>query len=177
MQPSKCSLGTQAELYGSTTNIFDTVFGAAALLPDFTFVLACGSAYRQEYAGRAPNVRCAPFVPLMEVLRRTKVAILHGGFGTIKACICLGIPMLIVPQQWDQPANAARVRYHGIGDSLESREVTEVALARMIEKLAGDGGIAGRIHRMETLFLETERLQLTAEACESILAGVPLGTG
>jgi hypothetical protein len=52
-----CSLGTQAELYGSTSNIFDSLFGAAASLPGFTFVLACGSAYRNEYAERAP--KCA----------------------------------------------------------------------------------------------------------------------
>lgn len=166
-----CSLGTQAELYGDTPKVFEEMLRMAAQLSHYRFIVACGSAYRDEYRTYASNVQCVPFVALGSVLQHARVAIFNGGFGTLKACISFGVPMLIVPQKWDQPANGARIERHGIGVSLPSRDVNSQRLSEALQFLAEDVGTARRIRAMRTTFLETERQELTANLCENLLSG------
>ena len=45
--------------------------------------------------------------------------ITHGGMNSITECIFRQIPMLVYPlnRNWDQPGNAARIVFHGLGMS------------------------------------------------------------
>ncbi|MDP2291035.1 MAG: glycosyltransferase [Actinomycetota bacterium] len=62
-----------------------------------------------------PNVRVERFVPQVDVLQRTAVAISHGGAGTVLGAASHGVPQLVVPLFADQWQNAVAVRDAGCG--------------------------------------------------------------
>jgi UDP:flavonoid glycosyltransferase YjiC (YdhE family) len=56
-------------------------------------------------------------VPQLRVLAEADLFITHGGFGSIKESIYLGVPMLVYPldPKYDQNGNALKVGHHGLG--------------------------------------------------------------
>ena len=81
-------------------------------------MLSIGSYYDTNRMGSIPsNLFVFKTVPQMEVLKHCDIMITHGGMNTVTECIINEVPMLVYPlvEKWDQPGNAARVVYHGLG--------------------------------------------------------------
>jgi len=64
-----------------------------------------------------PHAFALPEVPQLEVLGYTDVFVTHGGINSVKEAIDQQVPMLVYPVEphIDQPGNARRVAYHGLG--------------------------------------------------------------
>jgi zeaxanthin glucosyltransferase len=95
-----------------------------------------------DLAEPPPHVTARRDLPQLQVLARAAVAIVHGGLGTIKECIWSGVPMLVLPADHDQPGNAARVAYHGLGVVRARRRLGDVAAA--LDELAGRRALLAR---------------------------------
>jgi UDP:flavonoid glycosyltransferase YjiC (YdhE family) len=87
--------------------------------------------------------------PQLELLARASVMITNGGLGTIKECLWLGVPMVVAPCDYDQPSNAARVVFHGLGTRVRVRTVTCDELTRAIERAAFDPAIRAACGRIQ----------------------------
>jgi UDP:flavonoid glycosyltransferase YjiC (YdhE family) len=61
------------------------------------------------------------YVPLSAVLAKTAVLVHHGGIGTMAHGFRAGVPQLITPIFFDQPANAARLAQLGAGETIRPR--------------------------------------------------------
>ena len=61
------------------------------------------------------KIFCANQLPFSQILPRCKLAIHHGGAGTLAQVIQAGIPHLVVPQSHDQPDNAYRIYKNNLG--------------------------------------------------------------
>ncbi|MEL6270891.1 MAG: nucleotide disphospho-sugar-binding domain-containing protein [Chloroflexota bacterium] len=131
-------------------------------LPDVDVIFGMGRRHNVDDIHRAlgakppENVYIHDWVPQLRVLELADCAIIHGGTSTVNECIHFEVPMLLYPLGLDQPGNAARVVYHGMGimgnrssdipaqirghvESLLSDDTYRRALKRMNESIASAG--------------------------------------
>lgn len=114
-----CALGTQAHKHAAAGQRFlERVVAACSQLPEVSLIVATGPLrIAPAILARASNALVFERVPQLEILQRASVMITHGGLGSVKECLQMGVPMLVCPinPDVDQNGNAARVVFHGLG--------------------------------------------------------------
>jgi MGT family glycosyltransferase len=86
----------------------------------------------------APNVRVERFVPHNHLLPRTDVMVTTAGGGTVMAGLEFGVPMVLVPTEWDKAENAQRVVEAGAGIRLSPGKCTPQRLRKAVEQVLED---------------------------------------
>jgi rhamnosyltransferase subunit B len=69
------------------------------------------------------------------LLPRSRCLIHHGGIGTVAQAIRAGIPQIVRPRMYDQPANGLRVMMFGLGGSLAPSHFSPNAVARTLSHM------------------------------------------
>ncbi len=123
------SLGT---LQNQKTDLFQCFVEACEGL-DVQLVIAGRS---PESLGRLPeNVIAAAYVPQLELLEKASLTLSHGGLNTVLDSLSCGVPMVLVPLTYEQPAIAARVVRIGAGEILPLSNVSPSRLRTEIRKI------------------------------------------
>jgi MGT family glycosyltransferase len=123
------SLGTLQNL---KTDLFQCFVEACTGL-DVQLVIAGRSS---ESLGSLPeNVIAAAYAPQLELLQKASLALTHGGLNTVLDSLSNGVPMVLVPLTYEQPAIAARVVRIGAGEVLPLSRATPDRLRREIRKI------------------------------------------
>ena len=155
-----CSLGTQSYRVAGALRFFSEVIAAAAMRPDWQFVIALGSRWSvRDFRAVPDNAILVPFAPQMQLLPRCSAVVHHAGLGTTKESIAFGVPMVVFPLLYDQPGNGARIRHHGLGEVGDFHTVTAPELVDMIDRVRTDPDLADRLAAMQRAFHEVERQQ------------------
>lgn len=89
------------------------------------------------------NVHVVSSAPHGQVLPHAALLVTHGGHGTIMKSLVAGVPIVCVPLGRDQPDNAARLRFHGVGVQV-SRRASVRRLRGAIKDVLSDPGYAER---------------------------------
>nr|BBH87753.1 hypothetical protein KTC_25040 [Thermosporothrix sp. COM3] len=162
-----CSIGTLPPWRGGLeADFLRRVLDAFRLRKSYTLVLSSTI----ELPGPLPeNVFIAPFVPQLQLLRRADLMISHGGANSVKECILLGVPMLIYPRQADQPGNAARVVYHGLGLRGNIRKESSEEIAQKVDLLLENSSYRTNLERMRQRFLQEQASLRGVEIVEAFL--------
>jgi MGT family glycosyltransferase len=85
------------------------------------------------------NVRAERFVPQHDVLTRARLMITNGGSNSVRGALVNGVPLVVVPMEWDQHENAQRVVESGVGLRLALGRCTPGALRSAAARvLAGE---------------------------------------
>jgi hypothetical protein len=106
---------------------------------DWQLLIACGPFYPAlKGAVCAPNIHLFERLPQLAVLKGADLAITWGGAGTVRECISLGVPMVVLPAWTDQFGNAARVVSRNIGVRGDLDRVTPDNLKEMVERVLTD---------------------------------------
>jgi UDP:flavonoid glycosyltransferase YjiC (YdhE family) len=134
-------------------------------------VVAIGSALKSESFNCPENALLVPYVPQIELLMQCAAMVGHGGFSSVKEAIFMGVPMLLIPLAYDEPGNAARVVYHGLGLRLDRGQVSPDTLGNSIDRLLNDGSFLANARRMSQKFIEVEQRSPACEIIEKMLAG------
>lgn len=117
--------------------LFAIVAQAARELPVQVVISAADFATSIEARSFGEHVRVYKFVPQLELLRRSSVFVTHGGANSIMEGLYHGVPMLVVPVDFDQPLNGHYVERSGAGLSIGADQLTvencRSALTRMLE--------------------------------------------
>jgi UDP:flavonoid glycosyltransferase YjiC (YdhE family) len=132
------SLGSRAGRYPGAARFFEAVMDVLRARPSWQAVVAIGDLDREVLAGCPGNVFVVREAPQLWLLRRAALFVTHAGLGSVREAIALRVPMIAVPQQFDQPGNAARVAHHGLGVSLGMEAADAAGLSRAIDKVLGD---------------------------------------
>ena len=103
--------------------------------PDYVFYVTLGETSGLENPPRilSENLLIFDYLPYSDVLDQMDFAIHHAGAGIMMGCIDLGIPSLILPQDYDQFDNAVRAELFQIG--LVSRKKTESEVLHLFNEL------------------------------------------
>lgn len=166
-----CALGSQSHMAGSARRILRATIDAMAERPGWQAVVALGSHLSiDEFRPRTDNVVVVNVAPQLQVLKRAAVMITHGGLATVRECIYHGVPMIVFPLMRDQPGNAARVIYHGLGVMGDPRRVTAPRLRRLVDEVRQAPAIRASVDAMAREFQRAEREDSAVEVVERLLA-------
>jgi len=105
-----------------------------------------------ELGKTASNVWLERWVPHSDLLPLTDVMVTTGGASTILAGLSAGVPMVIVPTQWDKPDNAQRVVEAGAGLRLSPRHCTPKHLRAAVERVLAEPSFGQNAQRLADTF-------------------------
>jgi UDP:flavonoid glycosyltransferase YjiC (YdhE family) len=166
-----CALGSQRYRPTEVPALFRRLARVFRSRADWQMCLALGPHAWPSDLPCPPNVLLVERAPQLALLRRAQVMITHGGLGSVKECVMLGVPMLGVPLDIDQPGNVARVVHHGVGLAADVSQTTAEELAWALHRLIHEQSFRDRIGALRARFEETESAQRGADFVEAQLAG------
>jgi UDP:flavonoid glycosyltransferase YjiC (YdhE family) len=138
-------------MYGATVDRFvRCLIEVARSRPGYHFIVNIGKGNAQDKFPDPPdNVLLTHFVPQLQILDRSAAIITNGGLGTVKEAIMAEVPLLVLPCRWDQFGNAARVKFHGLGDYCKINKLTAPQLQQRLDRLLDDRACRTRLARMK----------------------------
>jgi UDP:flavonoid glycosyltransferase YjiC (YdhE family) len=113
-----CSLGTLNLLHNpQCLHFIEKVLEVFRQKPEWKLVLATGMIEARQLGKIPDNVWVYKRVPQLELLKRCKLIITHGGLNSVLEAIDQEVPLLVYPlnEKWDQNGNATRVVHYGLG--------------------------------------------------------------
>lgn len=96
----------------------------------------------------APNVRVESYVPQSDLLPRTAVMVTVGGSGGVLSALKAGVPLVVVPTEWDRPENAQRVVEAGAGLRIAPEQCTPARLRAAIERILSEPSFRQNAQRL-----------------------------
>jgi MGT family glycosyltransferase len=81
-----------------------------------------------EFGPLPPNVIVEQYVSHTAFLPHCDAVLTHGGYGAIMACLSLGLPVVVLPVNADQPRNARRCAELGVARVIGPEERTPEAI-------------------------------------------------
>jgi zeaxanthin glucosyltransferase len=82
--------------------------------------------------------------------------------------------MVAIPISYDQPAVAARIAYHGVGEVLELGDLTAESLSELIHRVLSDSSYRESAQYFQWIIDETQGLDMAADAIERVLGDTRL---
>lgn len=166
-----CSLGSQPQNLVGAKHFFQVIIDAVSDLTDCQLILVTGAHFANDFPHVPANVVVMPRVPLLRIIEKADVLITHGGLNTVKEALLLGTPMIVFPASNDQPMNAARIAYHGLGLTGNMTTVTAEQARALIERVM-QIGFRERVLAFRQLLQKIDAEQLDSKIVEAILASV-----
>ena len=169
-----CAFGSQSYRYDAIDRIKEGVVAAIGNQSGIQCILQDErEALKAKIEATYSNILVAPYLPQLELLKRSALMITHGGLGTIKECIEAAVPIIVFPQGWDQTGNMARVAYHGIG--IAGVRATTSAVRQYILDALSNKAYRQRIRAMREKFRNEGRYPKAAEIIMAELSGATAG--
>jgi UDP:flavonoid glycosyltransferase YjiC (YdhE family) len=109
------------------------------------------------------------FAPHSELFPRSAAIVHHGGVGTTAEAMLAGRPMLVVPDIFDRPDNAARVVSLGIGRQVSRDRYSAKVLATELRQLLLDPVYEERAANVGRLLQAEDCVGMAADAIERLL--------
>jgi MGT family glycosyltransferase len=119
----------------------------------------------------ADNVRVERWVAHQFLLPRTDLVVTTGGAGTVMTVLEAGVPLIVVPTEWDKPENAQRVVEAGVGVRIAPRRLTPARLRAAVEQVLEDPSYRRNAKRLAASFAGYRGPTRAAELLESLTYG------
>lgn len=141
---------------------------------DFQVIITTGSrpTSELEQSRLPPNMLVKDWIPERLVLPFASVVVSAGGAGTVFGALEAGVPVLVVPQQSDQPDNAQRVIRSGVGLSLPRSRCTPENLRNAVKRLLEERSFQVNARNMQRAFSAYSSREISADLIEEL---VPVG--
>jgi len=124
-------------------------------------LLLVGDAANLAYVRDMPGA--FEFAPVPAVVRRCAAAVVSGALGTLAAALTAGVPVIVVPQLFDQVWHGRRVEELGVGTMVTRPSQVPAAVAKLLHtpaygertralaaKLRAEDGAAALVDAVET---------------------------
>ena len=158
------SMGT---LVNGLTDVFRIILNAAAAIPGRQLVLSIGSNIQTDDLGPIPaSAIVVSKAPQIELLKRAELCITHAGINTTLESLALGVPMVAIPVGFDQPGIAARIVYHGVGESVPVASINKEDLSGAIQEVLGNPSYRDTARRFQRTIAQTHGLDRAADVLE-----------
>lgn len=121
----------------------------------------------------APNIRVERWVALDHLLPHLDAMITIGGPGTLLAALQRGIPVVIVPFNWDHPETALRVTDTGVGIYLTPDECTPERMREAVQRVLSEPSFRESARRLAAEFAACGGPPRAAQLLEALLTREP----
>jgi MGT family glycosyltransferase len=163
------SLGT---LHISNRGFFEMCLGALAGLPAQVLV-SVGRGADVAALGEIPeNFIVQETFPQLRVLERTSLFVTHAGLNSVHEALYYGVPMVAVPQQFEQLRNAMQMGRKGAGVILDAecyhRRVTGAELRAAVETVMANPAYAGASKALGASLHEAGGYRQAADVIEKV---------
>jgi rhamnosyltransferase subunit B len=142
-------------------------------------LVGCRGLVLTRYPNQLPplpeGVRHCPYAPFARVLGRAAALVHHGGIGTIAAAFAAGVPQIVMPFNFDQPDNAARLRALGAGVTVRGPAPSAEALARAIRLAVTSPTIAEKCRSIAQATRLSDAYGTASELVETAVRTVDAG--
>jgi|SRR5579862_115527 len=117
----------------------------------------------------APNIHVVRWVSHVDLLPLLDVMITTGGAANVKSALAVGVPLIIVPTEWDKPEIARRVEASGAGLTLMPRHCTAPRLREAVERILHTPSYRQNAQRMAGLFAKYGNAATAAKMIEELV--------
>ncbi|MCL6589245.1 MAG: glycosyl transferase family 1 [Firmicutes bacterium] len=134
-------------IYISLGSIFSHFFDYAGLFrrcieafcdTDYEVVLAAGKIDPAGLGEIPANFTVRSFVPQLEILERASLFITHAGMNSTNEALYHYVPLIVIPQGWDQFLVARRVEELGVGIYLRDLDFSVAGLREAVYQIMND---------------------------------------
>jgi MGT family glycosyltransferase len=128
---------------------------AALALKDLPVQVVMTTGEQRNPAGlgiSAPNIRVESYVPQSDLLPQMAVMVTLGGSGGVLAALKAGVPLVIVPTEWDRPENAQRVVEAGAGVRIAPNRCTPERLRAAVHRILNEPFFRNNAKRLAAAF-------------------------
>lgn len=154
-------------LVNGLDRVYKTILWAAGKLPEVQIVLSVGNNVDLTDLGLIPsNAIVVRTAPQIELLKRAALCITHAGLNTALECLAQGVPMVAIPNAYDQPGIAARIAYHGVGEFLDLENLTEERLLELIQTVLKNPSYGKQARHFKEVIAKTRGLDIAADLIE-----------
>ena len=116
---------------------------------DVTIIISVGSMINIDKLGIIPsNFYIYPFVDQLEVLKHADVFITHGGMNSANEAIYYATPVVVIPQEIDQPMIAKRIEELYLGKMINKKNVTASNLREAVREVLENSVYNNNMMRM-----------------------------
>lgn len=120
---------------------------------DYQVVMATGIGTDPEVLGQLPsNFIIQPYVPQLKLLSMSSVFVTHGGANSIYESLCYEVPMVVLPQVFDEFMGALMVERSHTGIYLRSSEPARDELRQAIDQAANDLSYREELRKIKQSF-------------------------
>lgn len=144
------SLGSMSGRYPEASRLLAAIIEALKG-KEYNVLVQAGNYFEALRSHEGVNIRIERRVDQVKVLGQASLAIIHGGYGSVKECIANGVPMAIAPFYHDQYKNAGIARSLGVGIMLDPRSCDLEGIRAAVDRLRLDESFR---RRAATLYSE-----------------------
>lgn len=120
----------------------------------------------------AANMHLVRWVAHTDLLPHTGLVVTTGGAGTVLASLSFGVPLIVVPTEWEKPEMAQRVVDAGAGLRLSPRHCTPHKMRTAVERILGDPAFTENARRLSRILAGYGGPPRAAELLEQLAARV-----
>ncbi|QWU14814.1 glycosyltransferase, MGT family [Paenibacillus sophorae] len=133
-------------------------------------VMSTGSKISPESLGDIPdNFIVRQQIPQLEILPHARLFITHGGMNSTMEALSYGVPLVVIPQMFEQEVTARRVTELGLGQHFLPDEVTVEILQKSVQEVSEDKQLKQHVYDMQKNIQEAGGAKKAAEAIEKFL--------
>lgn len=164
--PIVFTLGTAVSM--NAGSFFERGVATARLL-NRRAVLVVGKGNPDRLPPFGADAIAVEYAEFSQLFPRAAAIVHHGGVGTTGQAMRSGRPMLVVPQAWDQPDNAARVARLGIARSIPGSRFTPARAAAALLGLLNNASCSQRAIEVGEQIRRENGVAVACDALESVL--------
>jgi MGT family glycosyltransferase len=97
-------------------------------------------------------------VPQQKLLKQVDLFITHAGMNSVNEAICCGVPMLLLPHQFEQKMVARRVIEMGMGIVMNIKNISSIELYKNTRKLISNLKYKKQSLKYKSIFNEEEKI-------------------
>ena len=158
------SMGT---LVNGLERVYQIILKAVEQLSDIQVVLSVGANVNLDDLGTIPsNVIAVRKAPQLELLKGAALCITHAGLNTALESLSQGVPMVAIPNAYDQPGVAARIAYHGVGEFLEIDDLAIERVQRLIQQVLENPRYREKARWFQKVIAQTRGVDVAADVIE-----------
>lgn len=133
-------------------------------------LISTGKRLSPDSFGPLPaNITIQTWVPQTHILQRAALFVTHGGLNSLHDGLYCGVPLLLVPQQFEQTSNASRVVELGAGLMLSPAQIDAHSIRAAAAQLLHDNRFKTEAQRIGASLREAGGMPRAADEIEALL--------